>query len=279
MYALVFAMKKFTDIKINYDEYSDIRRFLYGISGIELGPSKQSLVVSRLRKRLRHHDLASYTEYLSLIKGAGNNEERQTAINLLTTNETSFFRGRDHFIFLRENIFPLFSKSKLCRIWSAAASSGEEAYSIAMEMAEYFNNYSWQVFASDISTEMLKKASNGTYAYECKKDIPAPYLKKYCLKGINECEGTLLVDYALRKNVTLQQVNLMDSLPNTGEFDVIFLRNVLIYFDEETKKNIVSRISQKLKPGGYLFVGHSESIKNLHMKIQFIKPSIYRKHS
>ena len=171
-------ISEFSDITMSHDEYLDIRRFLYDVSGIELGVRKQSLVTSRLRKRLRHHNLHSYTDYLSLIEDITNNDERQTAINLLTTNETNFFREINHFLFLREKIFPFFSKNGPCRIWSAAASSGEEAYSIAMEMAEYFNKDSWEVFGSDISTKVLKKACSATYVCDRKKNIPDYYLKK-----------------------------------------------------------------------------------------------------
>lgn len=259
-------------------EYNSIRDFIYKEAGIDLGPSKQMLVSSRLNKRLRHHNLPSYKAYVDMIHTQGNELERQMATDLLTTNETYFFREPEHFNFLRKNILENHPKGKLFRVWSAASSSGEEAYTISMILDDYFGTMTpWEIFGSDISKRILEKAEKGLYPTLRIDGIPKPFLKKYCLKGKGEFDGFLLVDPALRRKCSFKQVNLIKPLPDVGKFDVIFLRNVLIYFDDKTKESIVRRLVGALRPGGTLFIGHSESLKGMELGLELVAPTTYKK--
>lgn len=266
------------DIPLKPKEYESIRQFIYDAAGIDLGPAKQMLVTARLRKRLRHYNLTTYGAYYNLVHGPDHPGERQQMIDLLTTNETYFFRENDHFEFLKNKILPAHNKSQKFRLWSAASSSGEEAYSIAMLLADQLGNRTpWEIMGSDISTQILEKARAGHYSLYRTEGIPRHYLQKYCLKGTGPYDGTLLISPELRKRCFFQQINLIKSLPDVGRFDVIFLRNVLIYFDNETKESIVNRLSHVLRPGGFLMIGHSESLKGLNTNLHLVAPTTYQK--
>lgn len=263
--------------ELSATDYEGFRLFIHTACGIELGNKKQFLVVSRLNKRLRHLGMSSYKEYLTLINHPREFQERQTAIDLLTTNETYFFREPGHFRFLRERILPNLPESSLVRVWSAACSSGEEAYSVAMELAQNTRHQHWEVLATDINECVLQKAARGLYAIERIEGMPQEYLQKYCLKGVEEYAGSMLIEQHLRNRIVFQQLNLIGAMPSIGRFDVIFLRNVLIYFDSATKERVIRNVFSALKPHGYLFIGHSESIKNMNIDLKFIAPTIYQK--
>lgn len=266
-------------IGINDREFSQFQSLLYDIAGISLSDAKKPLVVSRLAKRLREHQLSSYGDYFKLLRSEEHPHELQTAIDLLTTNETYFFRESTHFDFLRQQA----EKSKLTgggksfRIWSAASSSGQEAYSMAMVLDDVLGTRPWEILASDISTSILEKARQALYPIAQAEQIPKPYLSRYCLKGVGAQEGSFLIDKPLRARVNFFQANLNKDLPRIGEFDVIFLRNVMIYFDLDTKREVVSRLQARLQRGGYLVVGHSESLNGVNNELQVMSPSIYRK--
>lgn len=203
--------------------------------------------------------------------------ERQIAVDLLTTNETYFFREPKHFSFLEKEILPKWKRGKPLRLWSAASSTGEEAYSIAMLLDDMLGNKPWEIFGSDISSRVLQKARQGHYVQNRIDGIPQEFLRKYCLKGTGEHEGTLLIDKQIRQRVTFEPVNLKGPLGDVGMFDIIFLRNVLIYFDLETKRKIIKQLTEKLHPRGYLFIGHSESLKGIHDGLETVIPTVYRK--
>jgi len=264
---------------ISKSEYTSFKDFIYARSGIDLGNDKHSLVTSRLGKRLRHYSFSTFREYFTFLESPTNSDEQQVAIDLLTTNETYFFREPKHFTFLEKNFLPTWNKAKGLRIWSAASSSGEEAYSIAMLLDDMLGERTWEVFGSDISIRVLQKAQQGLYLLHRIDGIPKEYLRKYCLKGTGEHEGSLLVERRLRDRVSFSQVNLTEPLGEVGEFEIIFLRNVLIYFDTPTKKYIIKQLVEKLRPGGYLFVGHSESLKGIHDELESVVPAVYRKVS
>ncbi len=199
-------------------------------------------------------------------------------VDLLTTNETYFFREPKHFDYLAQEILPHKAKPGVpFNIWSAACSSGEEPYTLAMVLAEHLGNRPWQVVGSDISTVVLAKAQAGHYPLERTEGIPPQYLKKYCLKGVRSQEGTLLVAKELRERVRFLQVNLTKPAPDLGPFDVIFLRNVMIYFDMETKRKVVENLITRLKPGGTFIVGHSESLNGITDRLKCLRPTIYEK--
>lgn len=265
-------MKQITDI-----EFAQFQRFIFDAAGITLPESKKQLVTSRLFKRLNHWSFTSFSEYLQLLNKGGENEEIQTAVDLLTTNETYFFREMKHFDFLRQRATAACGQKQPFRVWSAASSSGEEAYSIAMVLADCLGNTPWEVIGSDISTRVLQRASRGHYPLERTSHIPPAYLQRFCLKGIAEQHGTLLVDRNLRSRVHFQYMNLNVALPQIGMFDVIFLRNVMIYFSNDTKRQVVARVLSVLQPGGHFCVGHAESLNDISTAVSLFAPSIYVK--
>jgi chemotaxis protein methyltransferase CheR len=266
-------------ISISEREFARFQRFIHDIAGITMSDAKKALVSGRLAKRLHHFGLDSYDAYFELLSAGGHPEETQVAVDLLTTNETYFFREGRHFELLREAAMAHDAPGGLpFRVWSAACSSGEEPYSIAMVLADVLGNAPWEVMASDISTRVLQRARTGHYPMERAGHVPPDYLKRYCLKGIREQEGTLLVDRMLRQRVQFRQVNLNTQLPgDLGMFDVVFLRNVMIYFNADTKRQVVARVTSRLKPGGQFFIGHSESLHEISNAVQPVVPSVYRK--
>jgi chemotaxis protein methyltransferase CheR len=264
-------------VTLQKKEFEWISRFLYERTGIALNDGKYALVMGRLDKRLRSRGLINYGEYFSLLGRPGYEDETTIAIDLLTTNETYFFREPKHFEFLQKVVFPQYSRLPGIRIWSAASSSGEEAYTIAMTLAEYFSGDNWEVLGTDICTRVVEKAKRGLYPMSAADKIPLPMLKKYCLKGRDEYEDFFLADNTLRKKVFFSVANLIEPLPEIGLFEVIFLRNVMIYFDMETKQKLVQRLYEKLRPGGYFIISHSETLNSINTPLKLVGPSIYQR--
>ncbi|MFT6702374.1 MAG: chemotaxis protein methyltransferase CheR [Pseudomonadales bacterium] len=263
--------------EISSKAYKSIREFIYNEAGIDLGDSKQMLVSSRLNKRLRHYQLESYDQYADLLL---NNKgiERKMAIDLLTTNETYFFRESEHFAALKKLVLDKHPHDRMFRLWSAASSSGEEAYSIAMVLDDFFGDRGkWEIFGSDINSVVVEKAKLGLYQCLRIDAIPQGFLRKYCLKGRGEYEGFLLIDEKLKRKTSFSEINLTKPLPEVGLFDVIFLRNILIYFDAKTKEKIIRSLLTKMRPKGILFIGHSESLKSMDLPIDLIGPTTYQK--
>ena len=264
---------------ISDGDFVRFQRFIYEAAGITLTPAKKALVCGRLSKRLQANRLDSFGAYFELLSSGRSSDEVQTAVDLLTTNETYFFREPKHFEMLRELAMQARGRSQPLRVWSAASSSGEECYSIAMVLADCLDasRTPWDVLGTDISTRVLRRARTGHYPLERTRNVPPAYLKRYCLRGHGEQEGTLLVERALRGRVSFAQVNLNTELPRLGDFDVVFLRNVMIYFNGDTKRQVVARVVSTLKPGGHLFIGHSESLNDISTAVDQLAPSIYRK--
>ncbi|THF63060.1 protein-glutamate O-methyltransferase CheR [Pseudothauera nasutitermitis] len=264
---------------ISDQEFSRFQALLYKLAGIYLAPSKKVLLVGRLTKRLRARGLDSFAEYYRLVSGGGDPAELQTMVDLLTTNETYFFREPKHFDFLRQEILPKRPRGTPFEVWSAACSSGEEPYTLAMVLADQLNEAPWRITASDISTQVLERARRGHYPMERIDGIPPALLKKYCLKGVREQAGTFLVGKELRERVNFMQVNLIEAPPAIGPFDVIFLRNVMIYFDQETKRKVVTNLLSRLKSGGWFIVGHSETLNGIvePQHLAAVRPTIYKK--
>lgn len=263
--------------KISADEFKQFKDWIYQVAGINLSEHKHALVMGRLAPRLRHYRVASHGEYFRLLVSGKFTDEAQIAVDLLTTNETSFFREPKHFEFLRQRILPAHPASRPMRVWSAASSSGEEPYSIAMTLAAALGERSWEVLASDLSSRVLERARTGHYAIARANTISPDLLRAYCLKGVGAEDGTFLIDPKIRQRVQFRQINLNDALPQLGEFDVIFLRNVMIYFDLETKRQVIGRILKHLRPDGYLFIGHSESLHAVNDQLKSVVVSVYRK--
>jgi chemotaxis protein methyltransferase CheR len=260
---------------ISDGDFARFQKMIFSIAGISMTSAKKALVAGRLARRLKHHGLDCYGEYFKLL--SQQQDEMQVAVDLLTTNETYFFREPKHFDFLRDRILPQHPPGRSFRVWSAASSSGEEAYTLSMVLADNLGTTSWEILGSDISTRVLDKARIGLYPMERIRGIPQAALRAHCLKGVGSQEGSFIIAPALRRHVRFEQINLNESLPNVGEFDVIFLRNVMIYFQAETKRQVVARLLAKLRPGGYFIVGHSESLNGLAQGLEAVAPSIYRK--
>lgn len=257
-------------------EFRQIRDWLHQHSGIHLSDVKKSMVVGRLQKRLKALAIPSFHAYLKFINQPTQLQERQIALNLLTTNETYFFREEKHFSFLQQ-VLSGFEPAQPLRIWSAAASSGEEAYSIALLLAQQLGLASdWQVIGTDINTAVLDKAKRALYPIDASHRIAMPLLQAFCLKGIGKEHGRFKIGPELCRHVQFLQANLFDLQAKLPLFDVIFLRNVLIYFELEDKKRIIQNVVRQLKPGGWLLVGHSESIHGYLDSLQQVRPSCYQ---
>lgn len=253
-------------------EYVRFREMLQSRTGISLGDQRKSLVAGRLIKRLRQLDTTSFADYYQRVSQCS--REQQIAIDLLTTNETWFFREAVHFDFLAKEVLPSLRQQDKVRVWSAACSSGEEPYSLAMLLDRQLPAGNWEVLASDISSRVLEHARRGEYGNARTDGIPAADRQRYCRPG----PGTgFTVSEELRRRVRFEQINLVAPLPQVGSFDVIFLRNAMIYFDRETKMEVVARMLPLLKPGGYFIVSQMESLYGLTDQLQSVRPSIYRK--
>jgi chemotaxis protein methyltransferase CheR len=268
-------------------EYEFIRQLVYDRSRINLGPDKVELVCSRLRKRARMLHLDGLEAYVNLLRSPAGAEEMTGLLDVISTNVTDFFRESDHFDFLRDTVLPEWGAAQTgsaaagFRAWSAACSSGEEPYSLAITLAEHFRRQAgcgWSIVASDISTRVLSRAHEGIYP-QGRVKLPEPdWLRRYFQRGEGKYQGYYRVKSDLRGQVTFRHVNLFQSpYPFPDRFDVIFCRNVMIYFDRKTQEQLVPRLKDQLVPGGYLFVGHSESLIGIEHTLKCVRPSIYRR--
>jgi chemotaxis protein methyltransferase CheR len=256
-------------------EFRALSAWIHAQAGIAMSERKKALMMGRLGTRLRHHGLSRYGAYYELLRGGRHPQEAQIAVDLLTTNETHFFREPRHFDFLRDRVIPEHQASRPLRVWSAACSSGEEPYSIAMVLASA--GRPWEVLASDLSSRVLERARTALYAMDRARTIPREHLHAHCLKGTGRHDGTFLLAPHVTQRVRFSQINLNRPLPAVGEFDVIFLRNVMIYFDPVTKQQVLERVLACLRPGGYFMPGHSENLAGCRVPTQSVAPAIYRK--
>lgn len=264
---------------ITEQEFGKFRELIFQKAGISMSAAKKTLVAGRLAKRLNFHKQSSYMDYYNMVTRKGSEAELQVVIDLLTTNETHFFREPKHFDFMRDRVLAGRPKSRPLRVWSAASSTGEEPYSIAMQLADLLGDAPWEIVASDLSTQVLEKAKRGLFSMQRAEEIPKEYLTRFCMKGTGNSEGSFLVSRELRSRVTFMQINLNEPFPKLGEFDVIFLRNVMIYFDNNTKREVVHRMLPLLKAGGHLLIGHSESLNGVTDAYRMIVPSVYQASS
>ncbi|MCP4969342.1 MAG: protein-glutamate O-methyltransferase CheR [Arcobacter sp.] len=266
-----------TAIIINDNEFRKLKELIYKHSGLFIENDKKEFLQNKLSSHAKKLKLESFTKYYYKILEDEN--EFQIMINKITTNQTYFFREQIHFDFLKYEILENLDSKRVFKCWSAASSTGEEAYSCSMVIANDLDtkNHRWEVVLSDINNEVLRKAKIAKYDLKEEKKIPTDFFNKYCeLK--KEDNKHFYIKKDLKRSIIYKHINLTKKLPQDLEqFDVIFLRNVIIYFDKETRKNIVENIISRLKKGGYLFMGHSESLFNITSKVKLIKPSIYKK--
>lgn len=270
---------------IQDDEFETVRQLLHELTGITLGASKRDMVFSRLAKRLRYHGLSSVREYLDLLDGDPSGAERQEFINALTTNKTDFFREAHHFDYLRNTVIPRCRArgSRRLRIWSAGCSTGEEPYTLAMTLREACptaEGWDLQILASDIDTAVLATAQRGVYDTDRLAGISTELLHKYFLRGTGANAGKVSVRPELRELITFRQLNFMDNpWPIRVQFDAIFCRNVIIYFDREIQRRLLTRFAAQLGPDGLLFLGHSESLHSMADLFTPIGGTVYRPHT
>lgn len=252
-------------------EFKKLKELIYDNTGIFLKDTKVQMVNSRLQKRLKTLGINSYKAYYEYLVKEDDGAELIEMINSITTNKTDYFREKHHFDYLLNTILPklkttCYSSSSTLniRIWCAASSTGEEPYTIAMVLKDYFeNNTGWslKVLASDIDTRVLAAAKQGVYSSQQISPIPVELLKKYFYKGEGENEGLFKVKEKIKDIIDFRKINLIDdTYPINSQVDVIFCRNVFIYFDKETIEKILEKFYRHLKPGGYLFIGHSETM-------------------
>lgn len=261
--------------QINPKTFEEIRRLMRQSAGIQIGAEKTGLVVTRLWRRLEALKCQSFEEYLAYLNSPGGHAEHQQLLDLLSTNETYFFREPAHFERFKQQILPQITRRPL-RVWSAASSSGEEAYSIAMVLADRLGWRGWEVSATDVSSRVLETGRRGLYNLERLDQMPADYLRRFCKRGVDKYEGKLLIDRELRARVNFAPHNLLHPRTDGVKFDVIFVRNVLIYFDQSTKQQVVGHLIDSLNPGGWLVIGHCDSLYGLNLPLQLVSPSVFR---
>lgn len=249
--------------------------FLYSHSGIRVEDNKKQLITSRLSRRLSQLQMSDFGEYVSYATGGRDPAELQVLMNLVTTNETFFFREPSHFDLLH-HLASEHRSVEPFRLWSAAASTGEEAYSAAMTLEDALPRR-WEILGSDINREVLQKAARGVYRNERIEGIPDAYLRRYCLRGRGTMKGQLRIDQPLRDRVRFRIANLVQPQSDLGLFHFVFLRNVLIYFDAESKNRAIKHIARQMHPGGYLVIGHAETLPALPEGLVKTEPTVYRK--
>ncbi|MDX1250754.1 MAG: protein-glutamate O-methyltransferase [Gammaproteobacteria bacterium] len=276
-------MGKLREFNLTDRDFDRIRNLAMKHLGIALADTKRELVYSRLTKRLRQFGMSGFSDYCDLLE-TGDVGELVHFTNAITTNLTSFFRENHHFEALTKTLLPELMKKKSrdrrLRIWSAGCSTGEEPYSIAMSVKETIpqgSHWDVKILATDIDSNVLATASRGVYGVERIGNISKKRLKQWFMRGRGEHEGMAKVSSELQDMITFRRLNLMEEWPVKGCFDVIFCRNVVIYFDKETQKNLFDRFAEKVDDHGYIIVGHSESLFKVTDRFELLGQTIYRK--
>ena len=271
---------------ISPQEFALFQHLIHSESGVFLPESKRPMLVRRLRRRLKARGVSSFTEYYELVSGRGG-EERVRMLDCVLTNETSFFREARQFDYLREEIVPRLrrlartgSRPRSVRAWCAACSTGEEAYSLAMVLHDALppsEHWTIEVCASDLSTRALESARRGVFPLTQATEVPQRFLKSYMLRGKGAQDGRMKIAPEIAGLVSFSRINLIaEPIPAQGPYDLILCRNVLIYFDTETKKRVIEGLLRHLASDGYLFVGHAESLATLRTRVAACVPMVYR---
>lgn len=267
--------------RADFKAFSD---FIYSQFGIKMPEIKRVMLQGRLLKRIRELKMSSYSEYREyFFSKAGQEKELYNFLSVVTTNKTDFFREPVHFDFLAKEVLPELTArgQNNIKVWSAACSSGEELYTISIVLNEYREKnpvFNFSILGSDISENVIDKAIHGVYPEKITDVIPLNLKRKYFLKSKDRSLHMVRVSPQLQKNISLKYLNLMDPFYDITEmYDVIFCRNVLIYFDRETQEKVINKLCRHLAIGGYLFIGHSESVANMKVPLETIKPTIFRK--
>lgn len=280
----------FFSARLSEKDFQRLSAFIHSEVGIKMPPAKRNMLESRLRKRLRHLDIKTYNEYTEyLFSSDGMRDELVQFINVITTNKTDFFREPVHFDFLKEEgLYDLIEQTGAGRdtpllVWSSACSMGHEPYTLAIVLSEFARvnvnfEFRFEILATDISTRALDISIKAVYDEEQIEPVPLDLKRKYFLASRDRTKKLVRIIPSLRKKVQFRRLNLMNKeYPLRGLMDIIFCRNVIIYFDLNTRKELLTRLCKNLKPGGYLFMGHSEVLDCRHYPLTTIAPTIYRK--
>jgi chemotaxis protein methyltransferase CheR len=263
-------------------EFARIRQLAFDTCGMDFAESKKDMIASRLDRALRKLSLSSYEDYYRYVRDDTSGSALREFIDALATNHTNFLREADHFTFLREKFGKASFRGRPIRIWSAACSTGEEPYSIAMTLLDQRRHEvipGFQILASDISTRALGAAQAGVYAKERLRDLPMPWLTEFFEVGSGRWAGWMKVKKAVRDTIRFERFNLLDNAADFGTFDIIFCRNVMLYFGRVTQEGIVNRMAERLNPGGYLLTGHTESLMGIRHDLTYIRPAAYQRAS
>jgi len=269
------------ELQLTAREFREIRDLAHRRFGLDLKQGKEALVAARLGKKLRKLGFETFAQYHHYILTDSTGDALIELIDALTTNHTSFLRERAHFELLARAANEEFGGVSVLRVWSAACSSGEEPYSIAMCLAQALGKSparDFRILATDISTQVLDTARRGVYPVGRFSDVPDTLRRAYLLRGRGEAEGFYKVKPELGKRIEFDRFNLIEPFSQRGLFHVIFCRNVMMYFDKPTQQDIVQRLSACLERGGYLFVGHAESLTGVEHALQYVRPATYRNH-
>lgn len=263
-------------------EFARIKQLAYETCGIDFAESKKEMVASRLERPMRRMNLASYEDYYLRVRDDVSGSALPEFIDALATNHTNFLREADHFAFLRKKFGRVSYRGRAIRIWSAACSTGEEPYSIAMTLLDERRHEvipNFQILATDISTRVLAAARSGVYSAEKLRDLPPQWLSEFFEAGSGRWSGWMRANKSVRDTIHFSRFNLLDRPVDFGTFDVIFCRNVMLYFDRTTQEGIVNRLADRLNPGGYLLTGHTESLMSIRHPLSYVQPAAYRKVS
>ena len=267
-------------------DFRGLAQFAYQQAGIALSDSKRNLVYSRLSRRLRALGLTSFKQYREYL--AANTGEMENFINAISTNLTKFFREAHHFDHFRSHVAVPFVQEahgavgKRMRVWSAGCSTGEEPYTIAVVLKREIRDlarHDVKILATDIDTDVVAKGVRGEYPANSIDEVPKPYREYFLpIEGKRDSAQVTIAE-EVRKLITFRKLNLMERWPFTGNFDAIFCRNVMIYFDGATKSALVDRLTEKIKPGGWLYIGHSESLIGSHPGLRLVGRTVYRREA
>lgn len=272
-------------LQLTDKEFAQLSSFIYKESGIKLPPIKKIMLQSRLHKRLKELQIPSFKEYCDYVfSPEGMDSELVHMLDVVSTNKTDFFREPAHFDFITNYVLPQHTdenQGSIFNAWSAGCSSGEEPYTLAIVLSEYMEKdprFNYAITATDLSTKILNCATNAVYSEDKVAAIPLNLKQKYLLRSKDRAQKTVKIAPEIRNKVSFSRLNFMDSTYRLNNmFNLIMCRNVLIYFDRETQEKVINKLCTKLLPGGYLMLGHSESILNMKFPLKQVKPTIYQR--
>jgi len=272
------------DAKLSDKDFDRLSQFIYTHYGIKMPKAKHIMLQSRLQKRLRALKMPSFSQYVDYVFSPQGENEIISMMDVVSTNKTDFFRENQHFEFLSQSVLPEIveiNRQNFVKVWSAGCSSGEEPYTLAIVLSEFARKHSgfdFQILGSDLSTIVLEKAVTAVYPEEKVEIIPLDLKKKYLLKSKDRTNPTVRIVPELRAKASFMRINFMDDMYAAPQnFDIVFCRNVLIYFDRPTQEKVINKLCRHLKQGGYFFLGHSESVTGIEVPLKQIRPTVFKR--